>query len=84
VSSNDGSCDTGMVGWPTSSMNSLRVCSNEDCLGEYSYDEGMEKGLSDCGYSKWCSSSDLGSIIFHNMSLSRKIKKVALVWVIKI
>jgi hypothetical protein len=25
VSSNDGSYDAGMMGWPTSSMNSLRV-----------------------------------------------------------
>jgi hypothetical protein len=32
VSSNDGSCDAGMVGWLISSMNSLNVSSKEDCL----------------------------------------------------
>jgi hypothetical protein len=48
VSSNDSSCDTGMVGWPTSSMNSLRVSSKEDCLGGMSYDGWEENWLLNC------------------------------------
>ena len=48
MSSNDESYGVGMVGWPISSLNSLKVSSKEDCLGGKSYDEGFEKGFLDC------------------------------------
>ena len=55
ASSNDSSCDTKLVDWPVSYMNSLRKSSNEECLGGWSYDEGLEDGLLNCGYLGWCS-----------------------------